>query len=178
MFCKKGILRNFAKLSGKRLCQSLYFNKVAGLRPANLLKQRLWRRCFLENFAKFLRTPFFTEQLWWMLQYYLIHFSDYDCQNSFFSYFEVCLHKSLFDFCSYRSIQLIDSFDQSKIAFLNVFVMYELLFYLTVFLFMGAYLWSRQVFISWKLEYCKYKNTTQFFTFLYQTVYNLNKTFF
>ena len=56
--------------------------------------------------------------------------------------------------------------------------MYELLFYLTVFLFMGAYLWIRQVFISWKLEYWKYMNTTQFFIFLYQTVYNLNKTFF
>ena len=67
---KKGILRNFAKLSGKRLCQSLYFNKVAGLRPANLLKQRLWRRCFLENFAKFLRTPFLIEHLWWLLLSY------------------------------------------------------------------------------------------------------------
>ena len=70
VFCKKGILRNFAKLSGKRLCQSLYFNKVAGLRPANLLKQRLWRRCFLENFAKFLRTPFLIEHLWWLLLSY------------------------------------------------------------------------------------------------------------
>ena len=26
-----GVLRNFAKLTGKQLCQSLYFNKVAGL---------------------------------------------------------------------------------------------------------------------------------------------------
>ena len=30
--CKKGVLRNFAKLTGKHLCQSLFFNKVAGLR--------------------------------------------------------------------------------------------------------------------------------------------------
>ena len=28
------------------------------LRPATLLKKRLWRRCFPVNFAKFLRTPF------------------------------------------------------------------------------------------------------------------------
>ena len=42
----------------KHLCQSLFFNKVAGLRRATLLKERLWRRCFPENFAKFLRTPF------------------------------------------------------------------------------------------------------------------------
>ena len=31
VFCKKGVLRNFAKFTGKHLCQSLYFNKVAGL---------------------------------------------------------------------------------------------------------------------------------------------------
>ena len=41
VFFKKGILRNFTKLTGKRLCQSLIFNKVAGLRPANLVKTRL-----------------------------------------------------------------------------------------------------------------------------------------
>ena len=28
--CKKGVLRNFAKFTGKHLCQSLFFNKVAG----------------------------------------------------------------------------------------------------------------------------------------------------
>ena len=32
-------------------------------RPANLLKKRLWHRCSPVNFAKFLRTPFFTEHL-------------------------------------------------------------------------------------------------------------------
>ena len=31
VFCKKGVLRNFAKFMGKHLCQSLYFNKVADL---------------------------------------------------------------------------------------------------------------------------------------------------
>ena len=33
MFCKKGVgvLRNFTKFTGKHLCQSLFFNKVAGL---------------------------------------------------------------------------------------------------------------------------------------------------
>ena len=28
---RKGVLRNFAKSTGKHLCQSLFFNKVAGL---------------------------------------------------------------------------------------------------------------------------------------------------
>ena len=55
---KKGVLKNFAKFTVKHLCQSLFFNKVVGLRPATLLKKRLWQRCFLVNFAKFLRTPF------------------------------------------------------------------------------------------------------------------------
>ena len=36
---KKGILKNFSKFTGKHLCQSLFFNKVAGLRPAILLKR-------------------------------------------------------------------------------------------------------------------------------------------
>ena len=34
------------------------FDKVAGLRPATLLKKRLWHRCFPVDFVKFLRTPF------------------------------------------------------------------------------------------------------------------------
>ena len=47
---KKGVLKNFVKLTGKHLYQSLFFNKVAGL--------KLWHRCFPVNFAKFLRTTF------------------------------------------------------------------------------------------------------------------------
>ena len=53
VLCKKDILRNFANFTGKRLCQSLFFNKVAGLRCATLLKKRLWHRCFPVNFVKF-----------------------------------------------------------------------------------------------------------------------------
>ena len=30
VFCKKGVLRNFAKFTGKHLCQSLFYNKVVG----------------------------------------------------------------------------------------------------------------------------------------------------
>ena len=64
---KKGILRNLAKFTGKHLYQSLFFNKVAGLRHSTLLKMRLLHRCFHVNFAKFLRTPCLTEQLRWLL---------------------------------------------------------------------------------------------------------------
>ena len=57
VFCKKGALKNFAKFTGKHLCQSLFFDKVHGPKPATLLKKRLWLRCFPVNFAKFSRTP-------------------------------------------------------------------------------------------------------------------------
>ena len=52
VFCKQGAVTNFAKFTGKHLFQSLFLNKVAGL------------RYFPVNFSKFLRTPFFTEHLW------------------------------------------------------------------------------------------------------------------
>ena len=58
VFCKKSVNKNFAKLTGKHLCQSLFFNKVAGLRSATLFKKRLWHMFFPMNFAKFLITPF------------------------------------------------------------------------------------------------------------------------
>ena len=60
---RKGVLRNFTKFTGKHLCQSLFFNKVAGLRFAPLLRKRLWGRFFPVNFAKFLRTPFRIEHV-------------------------------------------------------------------------------------------------------------------
>ena len=64
----RGVLKNFAKITGKRLCWSLFFNKVAGLRPTMLLKERLQHRLFPVNFTKFLRKPFFTEHLRCQLQ--------------------------------------------------------------------------------------------------------------
>ena len=58
LFYKKSVLRNFTQFTGKHLCQSLSFNKVAGLRPATLLKKKLWYRCLPVNFVKLLRTSF------------------------------------------------------------------------------------------------------------------------
>ena len=71
MLFKKSVLRNFAKFTGKHLCQGLFLNKVEGLRPPTLLKIRLWHRCFPENLAKFLGTPFLTERLRWLLLSYV-----------------------------------------------------------------------------------------------------------
>ena len=39
LFCKKGALGNFIKFTGKHLCQSLFFNKVAALSLQLYLKK-------------------------------------------------------------------------------------------------------------------------------------------
>ena len=54
--------------------ESLFFNKVVALRPATLLKKKLWHRCFSVNFAKFSRTTFLIEHLWWLLLYFEVCF--------------------------------------------------------------------------------------------------------
>ena len=64
---KNGVLRNFAKFTGKHMCHRLFFNKVASLRPATLLRKSLWHRCFPVNFAKFLSTPFLQNTSWRLL---------------------------------------------------------------------------------------------------------------
>ena len=51
---QKGVLRNFTKLTGKQLCQSLFLNKVAGL----------WSRPRLCEFWEISKNAFFTEHLW------------------------------------------------------------------------------------------------------------------
>ena len=56
VFCKKGVLRNFTKFTGKHLCQSLFFNKRETL-----------AQVFSCEFCETLRTPFFIEPLWWLL---------------------------------------------------------------------------------------------------------------
>ena len=54
VFCKKSVLRNFTKFTGKHLCQSLFLIKLQARR-------------FPADFVKFLRTAFYTEQLWWLV---------------------------------------------------------------------------------------------------------------
>ena len=51
---RKDVLRNFAKFTGKHLCQGLF---MSGPKDCNFIKKRLWHWCFPLNFAKFLRTP-------------------------------------------------------------------------------------------------------------------------
>ena len=54
VLCKKVVLENFTKFTGKHLCQSLFFNKVTGLWPVvcNFIKKETLKG------VKFIRTPF------------------------------------------------------------------------------------------------------------------------
>ena len=61
---KKGVLRNFPKVTEKHLYQSLFF-----FWTCNFIKTRLWNRCFPVNFTKFLRTPSLIGHLRWLLLY-------------------------------------------------------------------------------------------------------------
>ena len=73
VFCKEGVLRNFAKFIGKHLCQGLFYNKVTGPRRATLLKKRLLHRYFPVEFSKFLRIPFLKKHLQCLLLYFLCY---------------------------------------------------------------------------------------------------------
>ena len=53
VFCKKGVLKDFTKFTEKHLCQSLFLNKFAGLRPITLLKKRLCTGIFLRTLRNF-----------------------------------------------------------------------------------------------------------------------------
>ena len=57
---KKWVLRNFAKFTEKLLCQSFFFNKVAGLRAASLLKKK---GSGTGEFCEIYKNTFFTEHL-------------------------------------------------------------------------------------------------------------------
>ena len=58
---KKGVLRNFAKFTGKRLCQSLVFNKVAG--ACSFIKEETLVQVFSCKFCEIGKNTFFTEHI-------------------------------------------------------------------------------------------------------------------
>ena len=75
---KKGVLTNFAKFTGKHLCQSLFFNKVAGLRP---VEKETLAHVFPVNFKKFLRTTFLQNTFKWLL----LNFKETWCWSKLFA---------------------------------------------------------------------------------------------
>ena len=66
----KKILLEIPENSQENTCDRVSF--LIKLQAATLLKEKLWHRCLPVNFLKFLRTPFLTEHLWWLLQVILM----------------------------------------------------------------------------------------------------------
>ena len=67
---KKGVLRNFAKFAEKNLCESLFFNKVAG-QTSNFIKKETLAQGFFCEFCEISKNIFFTEHLWTTASRYL-----------------------------------------------------------------------------------------------------------
>ena len=63
VFFKIGVLKNFSALTGKHLCQSLFFNK----KTCNFIKKRLRHRCFPVKLAKFSWTSILKKICEWLL---------------------------------------------------------------------------------------------------------------
>ena len=68
---KKGVLRNFAKFTGKHLCQSLFFNKIAGI-ACNFIKKR----------------DSGTDVFWWILRIFLEHLFLHNTSSGCFCIFD------------------------------------------------------------------------------------------
>ena len=61
-FCKKRVaLKNLAKFTEKHMCQSLLFNKVAGLKKQTLAQ------VFSCEFCEIFKNIYSEEYLWWLL---------------------------------------------------------------------------------------------------------------
>ena len=56
---KKSVFHNFAKITGKHLCQGLFFNKVAGLKACNFIKKDTQAQVSSCEFWKIFKKTFF-----------------------------------------------------------------------------------------------------------------------
>ena len=81
VFCKKVVLRNFTKFTGKHLCQSIFFNKVAGHQrfsdvfrgyrnvTCNFIKKDTLALVFSCESCEISKSTFFIKHFWWLLLY-------------------------------------------------------------------------------------------------------------
>ena len=60
----------FRNIQRKTPVLESFFNNVSGPQVCNFINKKLQHRCFPVNIAKFLRTTFFIEHLWWLLLYF------------------------------------------------------------------------------------------------------------
>ena len=65
VFCKKDVLKNFESFTGKHLCWSLFFNKVAGLKDSDADVFTKFSKIFKVlnmSILKYLEPPIVVEQ--------------------------------------------------------------------------------------------------------------------
>ena len=67
MFFTIGVIKNFTNFIGKHLCASLFLIKLQAVRILTLSNRDSNTMFSIKICAKFLRTLFFTEHLWWLL---------------------------------------------------------------------------------------------------------------
>ena len=73
VFCKKGVLKNFAKFTGKHLCQSLFFNKFLGfMKEETLVQEFSCEFCEISENSFSYRTPLVTTSVFCKLQIYVL----------------------------------------------------------------------------------------------------------
>ena len=80
---KQGVLKKFAKFTEGNLCRSVFFNKIAGLRPVTLLK-KIPTQVFFSELCEIFRSTFTEQHLRETAsvccdaaQVYMKHFKDY-----------------------------------------------------------------------------------------------------
>ena len=110
---KEGVLRDFAKLTGKHLCQSLFFNKVAG-GACIFIKKGLWRRCFPVNFAKFERTPFSQNTSGQLLLFVII-------EKWLHAKYTVYIYIYIYIYIYYNALRITDREQRININFLHYY---------------------------------------------------------
>ena len=99
------VSQNPQQNTSARVC----FNKVVGLRPAILIKKRLWHRCFPVNFVKFFGILFLQNISGWLLLF-IKKIDSLSLYHKCFSVKFTNLLKQLFKRTTVRSCFCIDSF--------------------------------------------------------------------
>ena len=63
---RKGVLKHFAKFTGKHQCRSFLFNKVAG-QTSIFIKKETLVQVFSCEFSEIFKNLFLIEHFWWLL---------------------------------------------------------------------------------------------------------------
>ena len=108
VYCKKCVLKNFAKFTGKHLSQSLFLNKVAG--SWNFIKKETLAQVFSCELFEISKNTFFIEHLWTTASVTLVIHPrpKFHLKHNFFSTFQTpSFHKTSFSMVSLISFHYL-----------------------------------------------------------------------